>query len=83
VAHGQRWGRFETWLRKMVQEKYASGTGSNGYVLLELYDEVDLGGLVLFIASARRCEVGNRMERISHYIRDAARSTWKGYKLTS
>jgi hypothetical protein len=82
VAHGQRWGRFETWLRKMVQEN-ASGTGSNGYVLLELYDEVDLGGLVLFIASARRCEVGNRMERISHYIRDAARSTWKGYKLTS
>ena len=52
-------------------------------MLLELYEEVLLGGLVLFIASSRRCEDANAMERITQYIRSAARSTLAGYKLTS
>ena len=72
----------ETWLGSMVHEN-ASGTGSNGYVLLELYEEIHLGGLLLFIASARQCEDGNRMERIQMDIRNAARSTCTGYKLTT
>eukprot|EP00900_Chrysochromulina_parva_P008095 jgi/Chrpa1/17287/Chrysochromulina_OHIO_Genome00024242-RA len=72
----------ETWLGSMVHEN-ASGTGSNGYVLLELYEEIHLGGLLLFIASARQCEDGNRMERIQTDIRNAARSTCTGYKSTT
>jgi hypothetical protein len=72
----------ETWLGSMVHAN-ASGTGSNGYVLLELYEEIHLGGLLLFIASARQCEDGNRMERIQTDIRDAARSKCTGYKSTT
>ena len=72
----------ETWLQDRLQPA-ASATGANGYVLLELYEEVLLGGLVLFIASSRRCEDANAMERIAQYIRSAAGSPLAGYKLTS
>ena len=72
----------KTWLQDRLQLA-ASATGANGYVLLELYEEVLLGGLVLFIASSRECSAENAMERISSYIRSAAGSTLAGYKLTN